>query len=64
MRSSMLPIAALAGMALPVSPMEPGAEPEPGSARNRPSGSRPIPGGGARERARRLARLTNPETES
>lgn len=31
--------------------------------RNRPSGNTPVPGGGARERARRLARMhaTNPD---
>lgn len=39
-------------------PMEPAAEPAPpGSARNKPSGSKPVPGGGARERERRLRRM-------
>lgn len=38
-------------------PMEPSAEPEPGSVRNRPSGSKPVPGGGERERERRLRRM-------
>jgi hypothetical protein len=44
-------------------PMEPAAEPEPGSAHNRPSGSKPVPGGGAKERARRLARMPAAEPE-
>lgn len=60
MRSNMMAMAALAGMgmfALSAAPMEPSAEPEPGSARNRSSGSKPVAGGGARERARRLARM-------
>lgn len=35
-----------------------------GSARNRPSGSKPVAGGGAKERARRAARLAvDPDTE-
>ena len=42
---------------MPPWPMEPASEPEHGSARNRPSGSVPVAGGGARERARRLARM-------
>jgi len=33
----------------------PAEDPVPGSARNRPSGSKPVSGGGARERARRIA---------
>lgn len=43
-------------------PMEPSApESEPGSTKYNPrrrSGSTPVPGGGAKERARRLARMT------
>lgn len=33
----------------------------PGSARNKPSGSKPVPGGGKRERERRMARLGGKE---
>ncbi len=59
MRSrGMLSFAGVIGAAmLAAAPMIPDAEPEPGSARNRPSGSKPVSGGGARERARRLARM-------
>ena len=56
--------AALLGPALAAAaPMEPGNEPEPGSARNKPSGSQPVAGGGARERARRLARMSKQSQE-
>lgn len=38
--------------------------PRRGSARNKPSGSKPVAGGGAKERARRAARLAvDPDTE-
>ncbi len=50
---SLLSASVLAAAASPI----PFAEPEPGSARNRPSGSKPVSGGGSRERARRLARI-------
>lgn len=50
-------LGAAAGAALAAEPGTP--EPEPFSARNRPSGSKPVVGGGARERARRLARMQN-----
>lgn len=47
---------ALAGAAaFETGPSEPGAH---GSARNKPSGNKPVAGGGAKERARRLARMT------
>ncbi len=57
--------AASLAAAMAASPeFEPAAEPEPGSARNKPSGSTPVPGGGAKERARRLARLSKQQTKS
>lgn len=54
---------ALAGAGM-MSPMQaiPDVELEPEPARNRPSGNTPVSGGGARERARRLARMAK-ETE-
>lgn len=61
MRNTMLGFTAAAVMlsaGLAASPvMERGCEPEPHSARNKPSGSKPVPGGGAKERARRAARM-------
>lgn len=58
-RFSMLTIGTLSMIgAMSTAPMEPGVEAESGSARNRPSGSKPVAGGGARERARRLARMS------
>lgn len=54
---------ALGALMAQAAPMEPGAEPEPGTAKNRPSGSKPVPGGGARERERRLARIAKQQQE-
>lgn len=42
--------------------LEPTTGPEPGSAKNRPGNNTPVPGGGARERARRLAKMSKQET--
>lgn len=62
------PIAAMAAMASLASaaayeePM--GGSPRPGSARNRPSGSKPVAGGGAKERARRAARMAQSSTDN
>lgn len=67
MRGSLAGIGGMAAMlAASIFMMEPlpGTEPEPGSARNRPSGSKPVSGGGARERARRLARMNVPAIEA
>lgn len=62
MRVSNLRLAAALAMmsaaAVEAQPMLPEGEPEPGSARNRPSGNTPVAGGGAKERARRLARMS------
>ena len=35
--------------------------PEPGSRKNKPGGNTPVPGGGAKERARRMARMSTQE---
>lgn len=43
--------------AMAMTELLPEAAPEPGSARNKPSGSQPISGGGKRERERRLRRM-------
>lgn len=60
MRKAIIASAAMLmlGATLAAAPMEPNAEAEPGSARNKPSGSEPVSGGGAKERARRLARMS------
>lgn len=74
MRTTRLGIG-LAGLALasmmsvPAALLEPASEPAHGSRKNKPSGSRPVAGGGAKERARRLARmeqdkLLNPPMEN
>ena len=59
MQTNMRMAAALAMMsagALAASPaMEPAVEPERGSRKNKPGGNTPVPGGGAKERARRLS---------
>lgn len=67
MRRSILASAAL--MALAGSGMiaaSPSAEPgqEPRRTRHKPSGNTPVPGGGTRERARRLARMNKTECET
>ncbi len=64
-RLAMFSALAVAGAAaLAASPsIEPSEEGRPGSARNRPSGSKPVPGGGAKERARRAARMAEQSEE-
>lgn len=66
MRKSMIGMAALLALSgsgmLAASPsMETDASPGPGEAtirtRHRPSGNTPVPGGGAKERAKRIARM-------
>jgi hypothetical protein len=58
-----LAAAVMAGAIMAAAPMEPGHEPEPGSARNRPSGNTPVSGGGQRERERRLARMAKQQQD-
>lgn len=57
-------LAAMSMATMETEPVEsfPYPEPPPGSAKNRPSGSTPVPGGGAKERARRLAKMSKQET--
>lgn len=56
MRLGTLGLGAALALAMP-SISFPEAAPEPGSARNRPSGNTPVPGGGAKERAKRIAQM-------
>lgn len=51
-------IGATAAALAAAAPMEPDAQPEPGSAKDRPGHNTPVPGGGARERARRLRQMS------
>lgn len=59
MNRSLFGASVLLGACLAASaPLEPHAGPaQRGSARNKPSGSKPVSGGGAKERARRAAKL-------
>ena len=57
-RTGMLAAAMMMAASASMTPMEPNApEPERGSARHKPGSNTPVPGGGAKERAKRIAQM-------